>query len=202
MMKKINQKGVSLPEMLAIVVVMGLIAIITIPLVGKTIDNAKRKVHLGDAITIVDQVRTYCSANEDDDMNYICKTGDNKQIVLVRNHNQTVDAKYGLMSGTDEGPNNLKLGSGLSIEEANIDIQEFEEHLSNSFIDILGVDERTDLPEANGIFIKFDGDKILIRMNSPKFRTTDRLGGTSTSGDFIDPLDNTKSTKEKILLVK
>ncbi|XMB87273.1 type II secretion system protein [Mycoplasmatota bacterium WC44] len=62
-----NKKGVTLAELLAVVTIMGIIAAIAVPLVGNTIDNARKDAFLGDGIAIQSALRTYClTANEGD----------------------------------------------------------------------------------------------------------------------------------------
>ena len=57
---KLNKNGVSLAELLAVVVVMGIIAAIAIPLVGRVIETSKRKAYLGDLVTVTEALRIYC----------------------------------------------------------------------------------------------------------------------------------------------
>ena len=61
MNKRINKNGVSLDELLAVVVIMGIIASIAIPLVGNVIETSKKKAYLGDLITVSEAFRLYCN---------------------------------------------------------------------------------------------------------------------------------------------
>jgi|GEM_PF-1915384 len=55
-----NRKGVTLAEMMAVVVIMGIIAAIAVPLAGSMIDRAKEKAVEGDAQSLYLAATNYC----------------------------------------------------------------------------------------------------------------------------------------------
>ncbi len=61
-----NNKGVTLVELLVVIVVMGIIAGFAIPAVGGIISNANRDAVLNDAIQIENAARLYCSSTTDE----------------------------------------------------------------------------------------------------------------------------------------
>ncbi|MGS0973367.1 MAG: prepilin-type N-terminal cleavage/methylation domain-containing protein [Candidatus Izemoplasmataceae bacterium] len=67
-----NNKGVTLVELLVVIVVMGIIAGFAIPAVGGIITNAEKDAVLNDAIQIENAARLYCSSSQDPDF---CSTG-------------------------------------------------------------------------------------------------------------------------------
>ena len=61
-----NRKGVTLVELLAVIVIMGIIAAIAVPAIGGLIKNAEEKAVIGDLTSLTEAARMYSSVNEDD----------------------------------------------------------------------------------------------------------------------------------------
>ncbi len=61
-----NNKGVTLVELLIVIVVMGIIAAFSIPAVGGIIENAKKDAILNDAIQVENAAKLYCSSTQCD----------------------------------------------------------------------------------------------------------------------------------------
>ncbi len=57
-----NNKGVTLVELLIVIVVMGIIAAFAIPAVGTIIENTQKDSILADALAIENAAKLYCSA--------------------------------------------------------------------------------------------------------------------------------------------
>lgn len=59
-----NKRGVTLTELLIVIVVMGIIAAFSVPAVGSIIDNTRKDAVLADALTIENAAKLYCASNE------------------------------------------------------------------------------------------------------------------------------------------
>lgn len=71
MMKKLlqkrlkNEKGLTLVELLAVIVILGIIAAIAIPSIGGIIDNTRIKASKADAINAIEAAKLYFVENDD-----------------------------------------------------------------------------------------------------------------------------------------
>lgn len=63
-----NNKGVTLVELLIVIVILGIIAAISIPAVGRIVENSQKDAVIADAITIRNALNTYCTQNSQDDV--------------------------------------------------------------------------------------------------------------------------------------
>ncbi|KMY51109.1 type II secretion system protein [Peribacillus loiseleuriae] len=61
-----NQKGLTLVELLAVIVILGIIAAIAVPSIGKIIDNSKKDAHLANAQQMISAAKLAVAANEED----------------------------------------------------------------------------------------------------------------------------------------
>lgn len=62
-MMKLDKKGVSLPELLAVIVIMGLIAAIAFPAFGSMITNAEKNTKVVEIKALVDRIETHAKDN-------------------------------------------------------------------------------------------------------------------------------------------
>ena len=58
-----NRKGVTLVELLAVIVIMGIIAAIAVPAIGGLITNAREKAVVGNLTSLTEAARVYAIAN-------------------------------------------------------------------------------------------------------------------------------------------
>jgi type IV pilus assembly protein PilA len=61
-----NNKGVTLVELLIVIVVLGIISAFAIPAVGTIVENAERSSVANDALMVENAARLYCQDNYDD----------------------------------------------------------------------------------------------------------------------------------------
>lgn len=60
-----NKRGVTLTELLIVIVVMGIIAAFSVPAVGSIIENTRKDAVLADALTIENAAKLWCASNID-----------------------------------------------------------------------------------------------------------------------------------------
>lgn len=66
MLKKVkNQKGMTLVELLAVMVIVGIIAAISIPAIGGMLDNTRKDAHVANVKNIGEAARLFVSSTED-----------------------------------------------------------------------------------------------------------------------------------------
>lgn len=54
-----NQKGLTLVELLAVIVILGIIAAIAVPAVGNIIENSKKDAHIANALMLLNAAKLY-----------------------------------------------------------------------------------------------------------------------------------------------
>jgi len=71
-----NEKGVTLVELLIVIVILGIIAAISVPAVGNIVSNANKDALLADATNLQQQVNLYCTSEDEE----ICDTDANAYV--------------------------------------------------------------------------------------------------------------------------
>ncbi|MFS0822530.1 pilin [Bacillus sp. 1P02SD] len=110
-----NQKGLTLIELLAVIVILGIIAAIAVPSIGKLIDNTKDKAKVAEAIQIIDAARLAHATNSNQTTwTHSAAEGDAEGTIYLNDYLDSVDdTSYTVTYDTD-----TKLYS-ISAHEAN-----------------------------------------------------------------------------------
>ena len=82
-----NNKGVTLVELLIVIVVMGIIAAFAIPAVGTIIDNTQKDAIVADAIAVENAANLYCAQTT-------CTLTQELTWVLIEPYTKGIDATY------------------------------------------------------------------------------------------------------------
>lgn len=108
-MTKTNKKGTSLVELLAVIVIMGIIAAIAVPTVGALLKNTRKKAAASDVLTLVQSVDTFLAGADATDKTTIgvsggsftlSKTDTTKVAAIFDEDKATIDATAGTITFT------------------------------------------------------------------------------------------------------
>ena len=91
-----NNKGVTLVELLIVIVVMGIIAAFAIPAVGQIITNTQKDASLADALAVENAAKLYCSQTT-------CTSTQQLTWTQISGYVEGVDATYYDMVNTGHG---------------------------------------------------------------------------------------------------
>lgn len=117
-----NEKGLSLVELLAVIVILAIVAAIAIPAIGNIIDNSRIKALKSDAATIISAANIYYTdGNEDDfEVNGTDGTGD-EFVQLSSTPSEIKVTKDGKISGSLNKSNITLTFSSATMDDINID---------------------------------------------------------------------------------
>ena len=106
-MKKLNRKGFTLIELLAVITIMGILLLVAIPAISRTIENSRRDTYVDVAKTYINTVRNAVLADE-------LTCGTNTSVGATANGTYHFDIKTGGTDATSTQTRDLMESGGLS----------------------------------------------------------------------------------------
>lgn len=81
MLKKVlkNERGLTLIELLAVIVILGIISAIAVPSIGGLIDNSKKDAHVANAQQMINAAKLAAATDEE-----LIKTGDTSSVIYLK----------------------------------------------------------------------------------------------------------------------
>jgi len=103
-----NEKGFTLVELLAVIVILGIIAAIAVPSIGKIIDNSKLDAHVSNARQMIEASRLYVVSENVD------TSGDTEKEILLTRENDSDNALVddGYLENIPEDPTGSEYSAG------------------------------------------------------------------------------------------
>src|SRR5574344_1764720 len=93
-----RKKGFTLIELLAVIIILSLLAVITIPIINNTIEKNKKKAYKDTAIGVIRSVETYAANDEYKNMPYVFDVNDNNIKMATSLNESDVDYNGDLSS--------------------------------------------------------------------------------------------------------
>jgi type IV pilus assembly protein PilA len=88
-----NQKGLTLVELLAVIVILGILAAIAVPSIGGIIDNSRKDAHIGNAKQMVAAAKL-AEASNLETVGLTIGDGDNAEVIQVYTLKELIDAQF------------------------------------------------------------------------------------------------------------
>ena len=104
-----NNKGVTLVELLIVIVVMGIIAAFSIPAVGTIIENTQKDAILADALAVENGAKLYCAQTT-------CASDESLTWTQISPYVEGLDTSYYLIGTTPATTVTTKTGAGWGVD--------------------------------------------------------------------------------------
>lgn len=133
-MTKTNKKGTSLVELLAVIVIMGIIAAIAVPTVGALLKNTRQKAAVSDITTVVQSVESYLAGASEAEKKDLGVTSTTHEFTITFNLTTytltTTDANgkkiVAIFDTEQDTTKNIKGTIKFKLNDANTKISELE----------------------------------------------------------------------------
>lgn len=137
-MKKMNRKGFTLIELLAVITILGILMLVAIPAVSRTIENSRRDTFKNLADEYISTVRNSVIADE-------MKCGTKTDINTHKNVSATTEGTYYFLVSTAD------LGSDAYVKQQTLDLMEKGGKSSWGNNEVVGVVEWTKTTATGGV---------------------------------------------------
>lgn len=137
-----NEKGLTLIELLAVIVILAIVAAIAIPAIGNIIDNSRIKAAKSDVVNVISAANIYFTDNPDK-----ASATQNDLAGFVDAEGVLKDATYTVTKGTTTTTNNTTTTNPTSLSvTGTVKIGNKNVNIANATIDSLKVDSSEKVP--------------------------------------------------------